>query len=306
MLSSLARSTQSNKLPGKTKPQSRLSCWQEIVDERLQTHVPPPEKTTELVRSAMHYAVEHGHRWRPILLICIYETISRRDYSEVLDSACAVELIHCCTIILDDLPFVDNASLRRGAPSCHVKYGEATTVYASHLLFALAERLCYGNATRITADEGLIRDHLYQLRERLIESQDLETNLNSHAIKAEEATLTKLYKLKSSPFLSSAWLAAVLANSEATERETLSRYGMYLGMAYQVNDDITDISGEPSEIGKPIGMDRGKVNFVTLLGLDVAKKMVQQLLSKANNMLDLLDYDTSALRELSSLIVKQQ
>src|SRR5205814_10432433 len=116
---------ESGRVPAIRDTQAYFRYLQIITSSRLITHVPPPKKTTDLIQGALHYAVAKGHRWRPLLLLSTYQVISRRPATFALDAACGVELVHCCTIVLDDLPFADDAALRRGEQSCHVKYGEA-------------------------------------------------------------------------------------------------------------------------------------------------------------------------------------
>src|ERR1041384_1412497 len=109
-------------------PDSYFAEWRKAINMRLRKHVPVPTKSDQLVEAAMRYAVESGHRWRPLLLIAAFEACGDRTGAAVLDVACAIELIHCSTIILDDLPSVYNAELRRGRPTCHLLHGEAITV----------------------------------------------------------------------------------------------------------------------------------------------------------------------------------
>lgn len=278
--------------------------WRSLVNAQLEMHLPAPNEPTQLVRSAMNYAVKGGHRWRPILLISAYEGLTAKSGLDVIDAACAIELIHCCTIILDDLPCIDdNAILRRGRPSCHTIYGEAITIYASHLLYALAERLSYENATRLQVDGKSVWYHLAELRQRLVEVQLLEINLNQKAILPSDDALMKFYELKSSPFVSAAWLAATLGNVEETERENLIEYAGYLGMAYQLADDILDVQGEPSMMGKPAGKDRDKVNYITQTGINHSKQLMRQFLTGGERMLNVISGDTTALHELMRQII---
>jgi geranylgeranyl pyrophosphate synthase len=276
--------------------------WKGLVNERVLTHVPEPVDNNQLVRGAMRYAVVGGHRWRPILLMASYN-LTGKDVSDVLDAACAVEVIHACTLMLDDLPSVDNSPLRRGVPSCHSVYGEAVTVYASHLLYALAERLCCDNALSLGVGEKSLRAHLAELRERLIEAQVIEINLARGAVPADESALGDFYKFKGSPFVSAAWLAAILGDADDPTRARLTEYASHLGVAYQLADDIADVEGDASRIGKPVGMDRGKINLVTLLGVERSRELARASLSKAGASLDLMAGDTSVLRNLARRIV---
>lgn len=273
---------------GKTNHSSCLSSLRDLVARRLQVHLPVAEAPTQPVASAMHYAVEGGHRWRPLLLITTYEGLTFRDGLEVIDAACSIELVHCCTIILDDLPCVDNADVRRGKPTCHKVYGEAVTIYSSHLLYALAERLALENARRLGLAESPIQSHFYELRQRLIDGQVLESNLNRGLAPADDASLSRLYELKASLFSSAMWLGGTFANQDGDTIERLWEYGRYLGMAYQVADDIADLTGNPEEMGKPTGADGGKVNFVTAAGLERAQSLLETYWQRATSSLQYL------------------
>jgi geranylgeranyl diphosphate synthase, type II len=281
---------------------SYFRSWKSLVDAQLQTWVPEPNNSNQLVQHAMYYAVESGHRWRPLLLISAYELVGK-DATNVLDAACAIEMAHCCTLMLDDLPSVDNSAFRRGRPSCHMVYGEAVTIYASHLLYALAERISYENAIRLKVDGELVWLQLDELRERLVETQEIEINLSQGNILPDDDILTRFYELKSSPFVTAAWLAATLGNVEALTRERLTKYAMYLGIAYQLADDIADVKGEISEMGKPVGMDQDKINFVTHYGLNQSKEMARMFMNKGEKLLDLIPGDTTTLCSLMYRIV---
>lgn len=277
--------------------------WKDRVNAELVIHVPAKNPATHLVSSAMRYAVQEGNRWRPLLLISAYELSTGRAPSEVLPSACAIELVHCCTLMLDDLPFVDNAVLRRGGPACHVVFGEAATVYASHLLFSLAERIARENATTLGVSEEPVWDHLIKLREQLVAAQEIEINLTRGNLLPDEDIFARFYKMKCSPFISATWLAATLGGIELTTREALTQYAMYLGMAYQLADDIADVEGEPSEMGKSTGMDENKVNLVSAFGVNQAKERALLFVSKAKESLDSLPFETKILASLMNRIV---
>ncbi|MGI9106463.1 MAG: polyprenyl synthetase family protein [Pyrinomonadaceae bacterium] len=286
--------------PADSRYDDYLFSLRNMVNAHLKTRVPMPKEPTQLVQAAMRYAVEDGHRWRPLLLIASYEATTGRDGADVLDAACAIELIHCCTIILDDLPCVDdNSALRRGRPSCHLVYGEAVTIYASHLLYALAERLACENATKLGVDEKIVWHHLQALRERLVEVQELEINLNEGTIAPTDTMLAKFYELKSSPFISAVWLAAGLGKAEKEDRENLAKFAEHLGIAYQLADDILDAEGSALEMGKPIGKDRDKVNYVTRNSVDYARGVMRRHLTEAEKVLERMPGHSGVLRSLA-------
>lgn len=274
------------------------------MNSQLQNLVPAPQDPSQRVRAAMNYAIQRGHRWRPLLLIAAYEQFSGKDGSEVIDAACAVELAHCCTIILDDLPFIDNnTSLRRAQLPCHVVHGEAETVYASHLLYALNERLASENALRLHIDEKPVRNEIARLREHLIEAQVLETNLKNGISEVTETSVKHLYKLKSSLFLAAASIAAMLARVQSGQRERLAQFAECLGTAYQVMDDVLDVQGVSSKMGKPTHMDGDKVNLVSQIGVRRSIQFLENQTLQAKETLDSFQGDSFLLRELLDRVV---
>lgn len=267
---------------------SRIRSWKDLLSVRLQEIVPPQADSGRRVHAAMNYAVQGGQLWRPLLLISVYEEVAGKNGLDVIDAACAVELIHCCAIILDDLPFVDNNTvLRRAKAPCHVVYGPAEAIYASHLLYALAERLSCENALRLGVDDSLVRQETTKLREDLIEAQVLESNFQNHRVQVAEASLSQLYKLKGSLFVFAASLAAILGRVPNSQRGNLVAFARCLGIAYQIRDDILDVDGESSELGKPSGMDRGKFTLASEVGLNQSSVLMRNHLSDAERLLEL-------------------
>jgi geranylgeranyl pyrophosphate synthase len=183
-------------------------------------------------------------------------------------------------------------------------YGEAVTIYASHLLYALAERISYENAIRLGVSAKSIWHHLAELRERLVETQVIEINLRLGTVPPNDDILTKFYELRNSTFATSAWLAATLGNVEVLTRERLANYAMYLGMAYLLADDIADVQGEASEMGKAVRMDQDKVNFVSQFGINHSKELARMFINKAQKSLDLIPSDTTVLSNLIYRIIE--
>ena len=279
-----------------------LDTWRTLVDQRLSTVLPTANKPTRAVQAALHYAVLDGHRWRPLLLMATCHSTGR-DASDVIEAACSIELIHCCTIILDDLPCVDNAPIRRGRPTCHCVFGDATTIYASHLLFGLAERIACNNASELGILPNSIRDHFYSLRQRLIDGQQIEVNLSKGILRPSDNILTRLYQLKSSPFISATWLGLALSRVTIPERRHIMRYARYLGMIYQLVDDMLDVIANPSEIGKLVGVDTDKLNLVTHAGVENAYNIIRCLLRRAESTLTSVPGDTVPLRTLMRNVI---
>lgn len=286
---------------------SYIRCWRKRLNARLTVLVPPPHDPLRRVQGAMNYAVQAGHRWRPLLLISIYEETTGNDGLAVIDAACAVEIIHSCTIVLDDLPFVDNnASIRRGAVPCHVVYGPAEVVYASHLLYALAERLSIENALRLGVDENGVRWQTTKAREDLIDAQIIEINLQKHSIPISKTSLGTLYELKSRLFTLAASLATTLGKVENNQRNALLRFAKSVGIAYQLKDDILDLEGTASEMGKPTGMDNGKVTMLSELGLHYSLGLIRKELFEAEQLLNFAIRNSSLVRGLIRRIVDHE
>lgn len=280
-----------------------LRSWRDLIEDGLRTQVPQSDDPTRLVQSAMHYAIEQGHRWRPLILISTYEACAAKSGLKVIEAACAIELIHSCTIILDDLPCVDNSDLRRGRLACHKVHGEAITIYASHSLYALAEILAGENSKSLGLPEDRVRRHLCRLRSRLIEAQVLELNLARQSIPGDAASLERLYELKASLFTSAAWLGATLAQQEKGVTWRFMEFGKYLGMAYQLADDIGDVTGDSEEMGKPTCADQNKINFVTCFGIKRAKDLLQTYWRTALDCLEHLTCDARPVRDVGSAIL---
>ncbi len=281
-----------------------LNSWRTLIEDRLRTHIPAPTARTNAVSSAMHYATQGGHRWRPLLLMACYRAVTSRPVEEGLDAACAIEIVHCCTTIVDDLPFVDNATQRRGRPSCHIVYGQAATVYASHLLFAMAERLAVSNARQLVTDVEAIRSYFTRLRSDLIDAQVLETTLNEGMAPASRRNLKRLYELKGLPFAAAGWLGLSLGRADGRTCERFLLYAQRLGMAYQLADDLLDVIGNSRELGKSIHMDRGKVNLVTTAGQDEAVRTLSAVLRRATSLFHSSSADTTLLSELTRQIIR--
>lgn len=267
--------------------------WRKAVDDKLQELVPLPADSAERVAAAMNHAVQGGHRWRPLFLIFAYEEVVGRDGWEVIDTACAVELIHCCTIILDDLPFVDNnTSLRRGKLPCHLVYGQAETVYASHLLYALAERLSFQNALHMGVDGERVRQQISNLREDLVKAQVLEINLKNGTTSVNGDSLEHLCELKSGLFVLAAWMVAAFGGLDSSRRDFLAELAACLGIAYQLTDDMIDAKAK-------FGQKVDEISFVTRFGFQTSKRLFQKRRRKVEQILTSISRDGNALAFLT-------
>jgi len=258
---------------------------------------------------AMRYAVlDGGKRLRPLLVMAANEAVGG-NVQAALRAACAVELIHAYSLVHDDLPCMDNDVLRRGKPTVHVQFGEAGALLAGDALQALAFELLTpdddGVASRVQAT-------LCRLLARAAGGRGMAggqaIDLASVGVALDEAQLREMHRLKTGALLqSSVEMGAVCADGvPLAVMQALRTYGAALGLAFQVVDDILDVTADSSTLGKTAGKDAAsdKPTYVSLLGLDGARSQAQGLLTDALYALELSGLsDVGALRALAYMVV---
>ncbi len=259
---------------------------------------------------AMRYAVlDGGKRLRPLLVLAACEAVAGTDANEAaLRAACAVELIHAYSLVHDDMPCMDNDVLRRGKPTVHVAYGEAMALLAGDALQALAFEL-------LTPPEDTVP---LAVQARLCRLLALAAGFNGMAggqaidlasvgVALSEEQLVTMHRLKTGALLQgSVVMGAVCGGADAATREALSAYGAAIGLAFQVVDDILDVTADSATLGKTAGKDAAcdKPTYVSVLGLAPARAYARQLRLQALHALDAggLQHAT-ALRALADMVV---
>lgn len=267
-----------------------------------------PEPFSFPLYNAMHYCVcNGGKRLRPLLVYLTGETLGLSR--EVLDPiACAIEIIHCYSLVHDDLPAMDNADLRRGQPSCHKKYDEATAILAGDALLTLAFAIIadaehLSSNTKVTALQQLARA---SGATGMIRGQALDLAATQHTLPLNE--LIELYHLKTGQLLHSAiCIPALIKNIPPADLQHLTRFADCLGLGYQIQDDLLDIEGETEHLGKQAGIDKEnrKNTFPMIAGLDTARQKLIELQEAALASLQALPFNTSTLRALTNYIFKR-
>ncbi|MEZ5629408.1 MAG: polyprenyl synthetase family protein [Burkholderiaceae bacterium] len=236
---------------------------------------------------AMRYAVlDGGKRLRPLLVLAACEAVGGNSQA-ALRAACAVELIHAYSLVHDDLPCMDNDVLRRGKPTVHVKFGEAEALLAGDALQALAFEL-------LTPDDAGVPPAMQALMCRLLARSagadgmagGQAIDLQSVGRKLDEAALRDMHQRKTGALLqASVELGAACAPSplQGASAEALRRYGAAVGLAFQVVDDILDVTADSTQLGKTAGKDAAsdKPTYVSLMGLDGARAHADVLLAEA-------------------------
>jgi farnesyl diphosphate synthase len=257
------------------------------------------------LQEAMYYAVSNGGKYlRPLL---VYATGHIFDVPlENLDiPACAVELIHSYSLIHDDLPPMDNADLRRGKPACHKAFTEAMAILAGDALQPLAYDIIASHPSQLSTEQRLAMIYLLSHASGL-DGMAAGQALDIVGVKSLPA-LEQMYALKTGAlFTTSVKLGVLAANTKAPP--DLEKFASYIGLAFQIQDDLLDFTNDPALIGKPVGLDSAnkKMTYPLLVGVEQAQEKAQELLTRAVQELQILGQKADLLRELVYSILQRK
>lgn len=257
---------------------------------------------------AMRYAVSGGKRLRAFLVVegaALYGV----DPARALNAAAAIEAVHAYSLVHDDLPCMDDDDLRRGLPTVHVKWDQATAVLAGDALQTLAFDLLSDPATHADAD---VRVDLIGSLARasgargMVYGQALDIAAESADRPLTLDEITALQAGKTGALI--AWSAEAGARLARADIAPMTRYATALGLAFQIADDILDIEGDAAEVGKAVGKDvaAGKATFVTLLGLDGAKSRARDLIDEAIGALEPYGAGADTLRDAARFVISRR
>ncbi len=263
-----------------------LTRRQRLIERALDRYIPAPTKPPPRLIEAVRYSLlSGGKRLRPILMLAAAEAVGG-EVEPLLPFACAVEMIHTYSLIHDDLPAMDDDRLRRGQPTSHVVFGEGLAILAGDALLTEAFRVMAESA----AAQANPRRGLRAIAE-IAEAAGLRgmvagqvADLEAEGSVPDLPTVEFIHVRKTGALiLASIRTGATLAGARAGQLRRLSRYGEFLGVAFQVADDILDAEGPPRLTGKVQGRDRArrKVTFPAVLGLPAAKERARGLLERA-------------------------
>jgi geranylgeranyl diphosphate synthase type II len=248
------------------------------VDQRLHELLPPSDLAPEKLHEAMRYScLAPGKRLRPALCLACAEAVGGPAES-ALDAGCAIEMVHSFSLIHDDLPAIDDDELRRGSPSCHVRFGEATAILAGDALFALAfQTLSNAPACADTVLASL------RLLTAAVGTQGLvggeAIDISSEGSAVDEATLERIHAWKTGSLIAaSCTLGALFGGGDAAAQSRFAQYGRQVGLAFQIADDILDEVGTSAQLGKAAGSDRmrGKATYPALHGIDRSRAAARE------------------------------
>lgn len=263
---------------------------------------------SELV-DAMNYSLEAGgKRIRPVLVYAFCEALGG-DYTRAAAPASAIEMIHTFSLIHDDLPAMDDDDFRRGKPSCHKKYGEAMAILAGDALSVLPFGIIADDAV-LTSDEKVrIISRLAKSvgRSGMIGGQVIDM-ANEERTDVTEKQLRYMYRCKTGELIAvSCAMGCICAGASDEVISAACDYGFSLGLAFQIIDDILDVTSTTEELGKPVGSDEAenKTTFVTLYGVDKAREIADNITAQAMESLDKCG-GSDFLRELTEMLLNRK
>jgi len=294
--------------------QKYLQEKKEIVDSALEKYFPKEvEFPTSLHQAIRHSLYAGGKRIRPILSIAAFEAAGGKG-DGVLPFACALEMIHTYSLIHDDLPAMDDDDYRRGKPTCHKVFGEALAILAGDGLLTEAFRLMTDRSAwdHLIGDERLVLDMIHEVAQAagisgLVAGQVVD--IESEGKEVDLPTLQYIHTHKTGALiLVSIQLGARLGGARDNTLKALIHYGERVGLAFQIADDILNVEGEASVLGKDTGSDRskGKATYPSLFGLEESKRRGRELVELAIQALSPFGPEADPLREIARFTMARE
>lgn len=297
-------------LSGVTTAEDGLTRVAPAVEKLLDHLLPVPSGPEARVVEAMRYAtLNGGKRLRPFLVMCSASLFGVAD-SSALRAAAAVEMLHCYSLIHDDLPAMDNSDLRRGRPTVHKVFDDATAILAGDGLLTqafevLADPLTHADAevraglvlalARAGGTAGMVGGQMF--------------DLSAEKLQLDIGAITRLQRLKTGEVIAFACAAgAILGRASAAARAALQAFAHDLGLAFQIVDDLLDAESDAATLGKPVGQDKvaGKATFVSILGLERARTQAELLSRQAAGHLDFFEGKADLLKSVARFVTSRR
>ncbi len=294
---------------GERSLKAYLSERREAVDAALERFLPSVSARPQRLHEAMRYSVfSGGKRLRPILALTAYE-LTGGEGDAVLAPACATELIHTYSLIHDDLPAMDDDDTRRGRPTCHKAFDEATAILAGDALLPLAfeivareERLTPERRLAVVAELAAANGLAGMVGGQVADMEGEGTAVTVEAV--EFIHLNKTAR----PLRAAVLVGALAAGAPSDVVAALSTFGERMGLAFQIADDLLDVTGTEEEMGKAVGKDegRGKLTYPAAVGVSGATARAKELTEEALAALDVFGDRAWALREIARFVVERR
>ena len=286
-----------------------LAARQKEVDRALDRFLPKASAKPATIHKAMRYSLFAGEkRLRPILCLAAAEAC-RGKIQRGLPLACAMECIHTYSLIHDDLPSMDNDDFRRGRPTCHKVFGDGIAVLAGDALLTIAfEIASHAESSRRYGMREILREIAVAAgSQKLIAGQ--VADLEAEGKRVARAELRYIHENKTAAILTaSVRLGAMSANAREKELRAITKFGRALGLAFQVIDDILDVTQTSEKLGKSAGKDVAakKATYPAVLGLEKSRAEAQRLTDEAHSALEMFGDSAAALRDLAGYLLARE
>ena len=288
-----------------------LSEKVERINAALESILKTSGRPDRLLEAMTYSLMAGGKRFRSVLCIAAAESVGG-DQEAVLPAACALEMVHTYSLIHDDLPAMDDDDLRRGQPTCHKAFDEATAVLAGDALLTLAFQML-SSVEAENEQQAAKWLRVIQLISHaagycgMIQGQMLDIDSEGRQLTLNE--LQSMHRLKTGALIEvSLKCGAELVDVNSNQLQLLESYAQYIGLAFQVTDDILNVEGDPAIMGKAVGTDklRQKSTYPSLLGLEESKMFAKKLIDDAMRALASFDQKAEPLRAIAAYIIDRK
>ena len=290
---------------------SYLVAKNKLINETLDRILLNSSDSTRIIIAMKHSLMAGGKRIRPVLCLAAAETVGSRE-TDTLQAACAIEMIHTYSLIHDDLPAIDNDDLRRGKPTCHIAFDEATAILAGDALLTLSFETL--SAIKFTSETHALKwlDIIHSISiaagyQGMIEGQMRDIASEGSLLTLEE--LEEMHSLKTGALIEVSVLSgAILGGGTNDQIKQLEVYAKNIGLAFQVTDDILNVEGDPDIMGKAVGTDknRKKSTYPSIMGLKKSKEFATNLINNALQSLESFDKNSNPLRAIANYIIERK
>jgi len=267
------------------------------------------DDSSKIVKAMKYSLMAGGKRIRPVLCMAAAEAVGGQN-KDVIRAACALEMIHTYSLIHDDLPAMDNDKLRRGIPTCHIAFDEATAILAGDALLTLSFEFLSSTGSSNRSLEWINVMHIIAKAagyKGMIEGQMQDMAAEGNQLRLTD--LEKMHALKTGALIEASVTAgAILGKGNDVQIQNLKAYSRNIGLAFQVTDDILNVEGDPNIMGKDAGSDqlRAKSTYPGILGLESSREFAKKLVKDALKALENFDNKANPLRAIAHYIIERK